>query len=132
MFILESTLDGAGTVLKNDILMTNDEAGAKGEAVVVTSGKYTKAAANVKPQYILVRTTAAGTNVANEAVPVRDDQVYLADYVTASTGVPVAGTKGFRIDATGLNVDADQASGGKVEIISVDTTKKKCRVKFVD
>lgn len=128
-FILESTLDGAGTIIEDSILMTDSEAGTAGEAMVITSGKLTKAAATVKPQAVLAQTTTAGTSKATSYIRVRNDQVFLADYTGTA---PVVGVKTYRIDTTGLLVDGAQASGGKVEILSVDTTKTKCRVKFND
>lgn len=128
-FILESTFDGAGTIIQDTVLMTDSEAGTTGEAMVITSGRLTKAAATVKPQVILAQTTTAGTDKATSYVRVRDDQVFLADYTGTA---PVVGVKTYRIDSTGLLVDGAQNAGGKVEILSVDTTKTKCRVKFND
>lgn len=127
MFNLESTYDGAGTVVENSVLMTDSEAGAVGEAMVVTSGRLTKAAATVTPQYILKKKTTAGTDVATEYIKVREDQVFLADYTGTA---PTVGVKTYRIDSTGLLVDGAQNSGGKVIILSVDTTKTKCRISF--
>lgn len=128
-FKLESTLDGAGTILEDAIMMTDLEAGADGEAMVITSGRLTKAGATVKPQAILAQTTTAGTSVSTSYVRVRDDQVFKVGYTGAA---PTVGIKVYRLDSTGLLVDGDQNSGGKVEILSVDTTTTTCRVKFND
>ena len=128
MFILESTYDGAGTIVENTLLMTDAEAGARGEAMVAASGKLTKCGATAIPQYVLNKTTAAGTSVAQEYISVREDQIFLADYTGTA---PVVGTKGYQIDATGLLVNGALSTGGQVEIVSVDTTKSKCRVKFI-
>ena len=127
MFVLESTYDGAGTIVENSILMTDSESGAMGEAVVVTAGRLTKAAATAAPQYILKKKTVAGFDVATEYIKTREDQVFLADYTGAA---PTVGAKVYRIDSTGLKVDGDQSSGGKVIILSVDTAKTKCRISF--
>jgi len=126
MFKLESTYDGAGTVVKQ-AYMTDSEAGSKGEAVVFSSGRLTKVAATGVPQGILIKDTEAGTDVETEYIPVRRDQVYLADYAGAD---PTVGVKTYAFDSTGLKVDGDTATDGCIEIVSVDTVNKKCRVKF--
>ncbi len=133
MIKLESTLDGAGTIVENDILMTDSEAGAVGEAVVATSGRLTKAAATVAPTFILTKKTTAGTNVATEYVRVREDQVFTADITGTAGAAAVAaaiGSKAVRIDSNGTGIDSDQLTGGKVIIMSVDTAKSKARIKF--
>ena len=48
MFVLESTYDGAGTVVEV-LPLTNDEAAAVGETFKFSSGKLTKASASDKP-----------------------------------------------------------------------------------
>lgn len=126
MFKLESTLDGAGTVIFG-AFMTDSEAGADGEAVVFSGGRLTKCAASSAPQGILIKDTDAGTDVETEYVPVRRDQIFLADY---SGTAPVVGTKTYQLTADGLSVDGNTSTGGKVEIVSVDTSAGKCRVKF--
>ena len=133
MFVLESTYDGAGTVVEV-LPLTNDEAAAVGETFKFSSGKLTKASTSDKPVYIGIQKVAAGTNKTVETIAVRPDQVWLADYVTANTNAPAVGAT-HCIDADGLNVDADKTKdisqvAGKATIISVDTAKKKCRVKF--
>lgn len=133
MFVLESTYDGAGTVVEVRPL-TDSEAAAVGETLKFTSGKLTKASTSDKPAYIGIQKVAAGTNKVVEAIAVRSDQVWVADYVTATTNAPAVGAT-HCIDGDGLNVDADKTKdasevAGKVTIISVDTAKKKCRCKF--
>ncbi len=127
MFVLESTLDGAGTIVETG-LMTNSEAGANGEAVKFSSGKLTKCDVDDAPQAILIKTTSSGTNVVTEFIRIRRDQIWLADY-TGTAPVVGVGTYGF--DSTAKRVDGDNTSGGEIEIVSVDTTKSKCRVKFL-
>lgn len=127
MFRLESTDDGAGTLIESAILMTNAEAGADGEAVVVTTGRITKAAATAAPTHILAQNSIAGTDVETSYVPVRRDQRFLADYTGTA---PVVGTRVYQMDATGLLVNGASATGGKVEILSVDTANLTCRVRF--
>lgn len=135
MFLLESTFDGAGTIVENAILMTDAEAGAAGEMVTVSgTGKLTKAAVTALPNAFLIKTTAAGTSVATEYVRVRtEEQIFLADFVNTAANLYV-GAKGVCLDATGLNVDAGVGaitSGGKIEILWFDSVKKKARVRFL-
>lgn len=134
MFVLESTYDGAGTIVET-LLMKNNEAAAVGETFKFDTGRLSKASTSDKPVYIGIQKVAAGTNKTVETIAVRPDQVWVADYVTASTNAPAIGAT-HCIDGDGLNVDADATAdnssvAGKVFIISVDTAKKKCRCKFV-
>lgn len=126
MFKLESTFDGAGTIVEK-AYMTDSEAGSAGEAVVFSSGRLTKVATTGKPQGILIKDTDAGTDVETEYIPVRRDQVFIADYTGA---IPTVGVKTYAFDATGLKVDGNTATGGCIEILSVDTANSKCRVRF--
>jgi hypothetical protein len=134
MFVLESTYDGAGTVVEV-LFMKNNEAAAVGETFKFDTGRLSKASTSDKPVYIGIQNVTAGTSKPVEAVAVRPDQVWLADYVTATTNAPAVGAT-HCIDANGLNVDADAVKdtsdvAGKALIVSVDTAKKKCRCRFV-
>lgn len=134
MFVLESTYDGAGTVVEV-LLMKNNEAAAVGEAFKFDTGRLSEASGSDKPVYIGIQEVAAGTSKPVEVIAVRPDQVWLADYVTASTNAPAVGAT-HCIDSNGLNVDADATAdtssvAGKAFIVSVDTAKKKCRCRFV-
>lgn len=126
MFVLESTYDGAGTIIETKTLGTTDTA-ADGQGFKFSSGKLTKAGATTKPAYISAQKATAGKSI--HCVAVRSDQVWVADYVTATTNDPVVGTK-YAMDSDSLNVNADATENGVVTVISVDTAKKKCRVKF--
>jgi hypothetical protein len=128
MFVLESTYDGAGTIVEVKPL-TNSEAAAVGEGFKFNSGKLTKAGATTKPAYIGIQRVEAGTGKTVECVAVRSDQVWVADYVSATTNVPAVGGK-YAMDADSINVDADTTTNGVATIISADTAKKKCRCKF--
>ena len=128
MFVLESTYDGAGTVVEV-LPLTNGEAAAVGETLKFSSGKATMASTTTKPAYIGIQKVAGGTNKTVEAIAVRADQVWVADYASATTNVPAVGGK-YAMDADSVKVDADTTTNGLVTIISVDTANKKCRVKF--
>ena len=133
MIILESTYDGAGTIIENALLMTNAEAGAAGEATTITSQRLTKTAIASSPDVILIKTTAAGTNIATEYIRVRhSNQIFVAD-VTGTIANLAVGLKDVKLDVTGANIDAGTVSvttGGKIEILSIDTSKSKARIKF--
>ena len=126
MFVLESTYDGAGTVVEVLSLSTG-EAAAVGETFKFSSGKLTKASVSDKPAYIGIQKVVAGASNNVEAIAVRADQVWLADYT--STASPVVGSK-YALDSNGLNINAASTNGTPATVISVDTAKKKCRVKF--
>jgi hypothetical protein len=128
MFVLESTYDGAGTIVEVKPL-TDNEAAAVGEGFKFGSGKLTKAGTTTKPAYIGIQKVDAGTGNNVEAIAVRADQVWVADYASATTNVPAVGGK-YAMDANSVKVDADTTTNGVVTIISVDTAKKKCRCKF--
>lgn len=131
MFILESSLDGAGTIITDSYQATNAEAIANGEALVATSGRLTKCAATAVPQFIAAQTIAGSTNKNIDVIVVRRDQTFLADISgSAATLAAAVGTKTVQIDATGLMVNAALLTGGNVEIVSVDTVKNKARVRF--
>ena len=130
MFVLESTYDGAGTIVEVKPL-TDNEAAAVGETFKFTSGKLTKASTTTKPAYIGIQKVAAGAGNNVEAIAVRADQVWLADYTsTANPVVPPAVGSKYALDSSGLNINAASTHGTPATVISVDTAKAKCRVKF--
>jgi hypothetical protein len=128
MIILEKTLDGAGTIIEDRLLMTNDEAGIRGEAVKVVAGRLTKCAVGDSPEFVLIKNTAAGTDVKTEYIRVRKDQIFIID-IDGATAI-VVGTQTYKLDATGAKLDSANATGGLVKVISVDTVKKIARVQF--
>ena len=129
MFRKVGTLDGAGEIVRNDLYLTDSEALVEGAMYVVTTGRLTLAAGTVKPQYIGRTAIVSGTDVLAEVAYVREDDIFEADYESTA---PVVGTKVYQMDATGLLVAGGSATGGKVEILTTDTTAVKCRVKFND
>lgn len=131
MFTLESSLDGAGTIISDRILMTNSEAVTNGEALVATAGRLTKCGATAVPQFISSQTKAAGTDSQISYIPVRRDQTFLADISgSAATLAGVIGSKTVSISSDGLKVDAAALTGGCCEIVSVDISKNKARIRF--
>lgn len=131
MFLMESSLTGAATVVDNRILVKDAEAISKGEALVAAAGRLTKCGATAAPQFIALQSSTAGTNKQIDYMVVRKDQTFLADIAgTASLVAAVTGAKVVSMDATGLKVDSAALIGGAIEIVSVDTANSKCRVRF--
>lgn len=122
------SLDGAGFLQEDLLMMKDSEAGVAGEAVVVTSGRLTKAGATVKPDYILAMDTAAGTNVKTLYYPVRDDVTYEADIT--GTGTVTAGLTTGTLDTAGTGLAAGTQTGGVIKVLWSDNTKKKAHIRF--
>jgi len=131
MFKLVSTYDGGATII--DVYpVTAEEAIVDGEALKFGSGRVTKAGAADVVRAVAthkVAASAAGVYPPLESITVREDQVWEAPYVTASTGVPAPGAL-HKLDSTATKVDADNTSG-KFLVISVDTEKKTCKGRFL-
>lgn len=131
MFKLISTYDGGATIV-DIFVVTAEEAVADGEALKFGSGRVTKAGAADVVRAVAthkVAASAAGVYPPIECITVREDQVWEAPYVTASTGVPAPGGA-YKLDSTATKVDADNTSG-KFLVISVDTEKKTCKGRFL-
>lgn len=109
--------------------MTSSEASALGEALVLTSGKLTKAGATVKPQFIAAKTAAATT--AGEVIPVwRVDD--LTEWTTQSMATVATIGEKVTLHTDGLKVTATTTSG-VFEISETDgaTTTSNVRGRFV-
>lgn len=127
--LLESVLDGACTIVESTFYMNTGEAGTRGEVVVASAGKLTKCAATGTPQYLLTNSPAAGAQA--QHIAIRRDQIFVADIAgTASLVAAVVGQKTVCLDSTATKIDAAALTGGKCEIVSVDTVKGKARIKF--
>mgnify|MGYP001212031911 CR=1 FL=1 len=111
-------------------LMTNAEAGKKGEAVKLVNGRWTKASATDVPGGILVADVVAGTDVPCDVYLIRPGDVFYVKY----TGTPAAGfTEGANavaISADGLSVNAATVAGGAVAIKDINTANQTCAVYF--
>lgn len=87
---------------------TADEPIALGEALVLTSGKLTKCAADAKPEFISV---SAGTNVPINVYRVLEEDVYETTFAADATNELVGEkvtlhTDGLQVTATNTNGDA--------------------------
>lgn len=120
---------GAPTSRITDILFTDAEAGAAGEAVKLAAGRWTKAGATDEIGGFLSSNIEAGTNQTCEVFQAREGDVFEG----AFTGTPAAGfvpgANEVAIAADGLSVDAATVEGGPIAVLEVNTNKKTCRVK---
>ena len=97
---------------------TVSEEYAVGEALTVSSGAVTKAAATVKPEYISAEKKTAKTGDTLSCYLVEHNQEY--ESVTSADGTLTVGTK-YTLDSTGLKVTAT-ATNGVAEVVSVAGT----------
>ena len=97
---------------------TISEEYAVGEALTLSSGAVTKAAATVKPEYISAEKKTAKTGDTLSCYLVEHNQEY--ESVTSADGSLTVGTK-YTLDSTGLKVTAT-ATNGVAEVVSVAGT----------
>jgi hypothetical protein len=115
-------------ITESALLMTDSEAGVRGELVTVVAGRLTKCTALITPYAILAKDTVAGTNVATDYLKIRHDCKYKCDI--GGVGSPTAGLMVGTISTDGLSLNAAVLTGGKVEVVSVDLIGRKAIVIF--
>jgi len=89
--------------------MTNAEAVTLGEGLVQTSGRLTKVGATANPEFIALKTAAAGTDVEIPVVRVDDEREWETTS-TATVADTLVGSK-VTLHTDGLQVTATTASG---------------------
>lgn len=109
---------GMGELPFEYMLLTDAEGAALGQALVLTSGRLTKAGATVKPQFIAVRTQAAEATSVTPLPVWRVDA--LQEWTTQSTATVAATLKGAKVTlhTDGLKVTATTTSG----VFEIDDT----------
>jgi hypothetical protein len=110
--------------------VTDSEAITKGEALIMASGKLTKAAAGGPVGYIALQDVAAGTSKTCRVLMVEPGQVFECAYTGTPAGGFVLGVAAADIDSTGLLVNAADVTGGPCTVHYIDTTNTKCHVVF--
>ncbi len=115
-------LNGSPLVATGEFYMTNSEAVTKGEALIFTNGRLTKAAAGGPIAAIALETKAAGTDVKVKVAFVTGSQVWRVKYTGTPDAAFVVGQNAADIDATGLLANAADVTGGPLAIIAKDTT----------
>ena len=142
MFSIESTYDGRGLFTEDCIVGASTV--TTGELVALTAGAgyptATLSGAQTVPHGIIVKgntTGLMGTFVRILPGDVLVSPATAADGTTAMSTAEIAactalvGTQAMRISATGLTLDGVTTSGGKLELLSFDSTTKKARSRFV-
>lgn len=109
---------------------TTGETFTKGEAVKVASGAFTKAGPTDAIAGFAAQTkTISANDTALEVTEARADDVFEVTY----TGTPVAGfvmgANAAAVSTDGLNSDSTTVAGGALAVVSINTTKKTCRVR---
>lgn len=121
---------GGNTPVIRKYLVTNSEAIKRGEALIFSSGRLTKAAAAGTVAAIATHDVAAGTDKECEVVIVTANQVYEVKYTGTSDAAFLAGLASADLDTTGLLVNAADVLGGPCAILSIDASKFLCHVMF--
>lgn len=128
MILLTKTLDGAATVVKDDLQMKSGETAVRGEALTITTTGLTKTATTGLPDAIYLGKEDTCNGKKDKYILVRPDDLFEID-INGATAV-VVGTAVYCLTSDGLNLDSATATGGHVKVYSVDTTKKKAIVQF--
>ena len=141
MFTIESTFDGRG--LFEEPCIVGAATVTTGELVALTAGAgkptATLAGIAVVPHGII--TTGGVTGATGYFVRLMPGDVLkapatAADGTTAMSAgevtscIALVGTQAMKISATGLSFDAVTTSGGKLELVSFDSTNKIARVRI--
>jgi hypothetical protein len=130
MFEFVKDLTGSPLVVTNEFLMTNAEAVARGEALILSSGRLTKAAAGGPVFAIAQEAKAAGTDIPVNVAPVTGVQLWRVAYTGTPDVAFVVGQAAADIDATGLLVNAADVTGGPCFVYAKNTTTTKVDVIF--
>jgi len=130
MIKLIYTLDGAATVVEDDLPMMENEEGFYGEAVVNSNGVLTKAGATDMPFAVLLGDVEENTGKKTKYIPVRDDQVFEIDVVGDGDIEDLVGTKAA-LDSKAMNIDLESQDAGKALVLRVDPIKNKATVRFI-
>lgn len=130
MILIRSTLDGSGTIIKDDIQMKASENATRGEALTITNAGLTKCAAAAKPDAIYLGKEDTSNGRVDKYVDVRSDDIFNIDVIGDASTV-VSGTSSYCLTSDGLNLDATTVTGGHIRVLKVDANKKKAKIQFV-
>lgn len=107
-FLPVRSLDGSSDPFEY-YKMTDSEAVTLGEGLVQTSGRLTKVGATATPEFIALKTAAAGTDVEIPVVRVKEGREFETTS-TATVATTLIGSK-VTLHTDGLTVTATTASG---------------------
>lgn len=120
---------GAPTRHITSILATNAEAFVLGEAVKLTSGRWTKATNGANVAGFANQSLAAGTNQFLDVVLAREGDWFEAPYTGTPDAAFVPGCEVADVAADGLSVLASDVTGGPFTVLDVNTSKATCTIK---
>jgi hypothetical protein len=129
MILLTKTLDGAGTVVKDNIQMKTAETAVRGEALTITTTGLTKTATTGLPDAIYLGKEDTTNGRKDKYVLIRNDDEFEID-ITGDASTVVIGTAVYCLTSDGLCLDAATATGGHVKVCDVNVAKKKAIVQF--
>jgi len=113
--------------------VTDNEAIYDGQALILSSGKLTKAAAGGDIGFIAQQDVAAGLGNTCRVIVVTPNQVWEVDYVGSADAGFIIGCDSADLDTdvgsgVGLNLNSADIVGGPCAILKKDATNKKCHV----
>jgi len=111
------------------ILYTNSEAGSAGQAVKLSSGRFTKASSTDAVAGFLIANVASGTDQSCGVIQAREGDVFEGPYTGTPDAGFVVGANAVALANDGLSIDSETVSGGAIVILEVNTNKQTCRFK---
>lgn len=115
-----------------EFYVTNNEAITEGEALVLSSGRLTKAAANGAVGFIAMHSVVAGIDKKCKVIAVMPGQVWEVGYTGTPDGGFIVGLLSADIDDTGLLLNAADVTSGPCGILSLDAAAHTARVVFTN
>ncbi|WP_256718593.1 hypothetical protein [Paenibacillus odorifer] len=110
-------------------MATNSEAFAKGEAVKLASGRWTKATNGAAIAGFAMQNLAAGTNQFLDVHLAREGDWFEAPYTGTPDVAFIVGCEVADVAADGLSVLASDVTGGMFSVLEINTNKATCKVK---
>lgn len=120
---------GAPATRITNILFTDSEAGTKGEAVMLSSGRFTKLTGNNACAGFLNADVTSGTDQTCEVIQAREGDVFEAPYTGTPDAGFIVGATAADIASDGLSVNSADVTSGAFSIIEKNTADTTCRLK---
>ncbi|MGG4217308.1 hypothetical protein [Paenibacillus ottowii] len=111
------------------ILATNSEAFARGEAVSLVNGRWSKTANGAAIGGFANQTITAGTDKKLEVTLAREGDNFEASYTGTPDAAFLVGANTVDVSADGLSVLSSDVTGGALVVMDINTNKATCRVK---
>lgn len=120
---------GAPPTRMTNILFTDSEAGSAGEAVMLSSGRFTKLTGGNACAGFLTADVTSGTDQTCEVILAREGDVFEAPYSGTPDAGFIVGVNSADIASDGLSVNSADITGGAFAILEKNTSKTTCRLK---